>query len=190
MYKSFLIYVFVIVFFTSCVNNSSVFKKDEFTDFEKLTNKLVYDMHEEINYVLPKSNNLLYVTDFVNIKNLNVTSQLGLFLASDIKSHVTSKFHAKIKEITYSKNIKIDQSGIVGLSRELSELNDANVKKTYILVGTYALTTKQLIVYLNLVNMKNGEILKSTSSRVEMNDEILKLELAKPYNRLRPRLVL
>jgi hypothetical protein len=149
---------------------------DESTDFKKATKELVSDMHDEITLIIPRSNNLIYVSDFVNIKNLKVTSQLGLFLASEIKSHVTTHFNVKIKEIEYSKYFKIDNSGTKILSRDIDDLNGLSSKKTFILAGSYALTSRQLMMYLKLIDMKTGELLQSTSTSIPLNSEIIDLE--------------
>lgn len=50
------------------------------TDFKEPTEKLVLQMNDKLLAIGPRIiDKYLYVTDFMNIKNLNTTSELGLF---------------------------------------------------------------------------------------------------------------
>lgn len=194
--RRFFVFILFLFLFSGCVDSYKIpFIKKDFTDFKSLISDMVHELHYEMDNVLPKSKKLFYVSDFVNIKNLEVTSQLGFFLSSEVKSSITSQYNVNVREIEYLSYLKLNQNGLKTLSRDLDELGELDSIKTNILVGTYALTSKQLIVYLKLIDMKTGTILKSISNSIEINEEIIKLE-AEGLNKnnvkpkLRPHLVL
>lgn len=184
--------------FTGCINEYPEYYKAKYllstnvTDFNELAQDLVDDMDKDIISIIPKSKRVIYVSDFVNIQNLEVTSQLGFFLSSEVKSYVTSKYNLNIKEIEYTKYLKFNETGLRTLSRDYDEINKDNINKSYILAGTYAITQRQLILYLKLIDMKNGNLVRATSKSINLTDEVIKLEENNNQNRpiLRPRLVL
>lgn len=161
--------------FSGCALSSS----NNNVDFNDISKEITKDL---------KTSSILYITDFVNIASLENTSQLGFILASNTKVAIlnndtntdTNDKKAKktiIKELTIGKNIKIGKQGIKLLSRELSKLKTTKIlANSQVLVGTYAITSKQLIVYLKLINLDTDELLFSKTTSVPITDEILELE--------------
>ncbi len=195
--SKFILLIFILLNFQGCViehQNYYKFKyllSTEITDFKTPIEKLLVKMSDKLinirPYVIDKH---IYVTDFMNVKNLDLTSQLGLFLSTEVKSSVAHIYGFKIKELEYMKYFKIDESGTKLLSRDLKDISN-NFEKTYALVGTYAVTQRQLILYLKLIEMKSGNILSTTSESIEITDEIIEME--KNYKKevlLRPHVVL
>jgi len=185
------------ILFTGCVNEYNDYYKVKYvlptnvTDFSDLAEDLVDDMDSDILSIIPKSKRVIYVSDFVNIENLEVTSQLGFFLSSEVKSYVTQKYNVNIKEIEYTKYLKFNETGFRTLSRDFSEVNKNNLNKSYILAGTYAITQRQLILYLKLIDMKTGNLVRATSDSINLTEEIMHLEdKSKQRVVLRPRVVL
>jgi TolB-like protein len=200
MLRNTVLFIFIILFFTSCLKTYPDYYKfkyvqsTEITDFKAATNKLVMQMENKLLSIKPRVNSkYIYVVDFVNIRNLELTSQLGFFLSSEVKAHVSNKFDLNVKEIEYMKYFKFGVDGSKLLSRDLDEVNMNNLNQTYALVGTYAITQRQLIMYLKLIDMSNGNILKTTSHSIELTEEIMKLEEVVPNKKraaVRPRVVL
>ena len=146
------------------------------TNFSDLTEELVDRLAEDILSV--KSYAPLYITDFVNLKELENHSELGFMLSDELKTHVTQKFNIPIHEIEYAKNLKIGSNGTKLLSRRVNDIKNTKLNSnTYGLVGTYAFTQRQLILYLKLINLKNGVIIKSSTQRTTLTDEIIHFEL-------------
>lgn len=198
MIKNIILASLLTVFFTSCVNTYPDYYKFKYlrstklTDFKGETKKLLMQMEDKLLQIKPKvRNKFIYVVDFVNIKNLELTSQLGFFLSTEIKAHVSNEFDISVKELEYMKYLKFGNDGSKLLSRDLDEVNMSNVDKTFALVGTYAITQRQLIMYLKLIDMKTGNILKTTSRSTVLTEEIMKLEeVPRSTPNLRPRMVL
>ena len=152
------------------------FLSTEITDFKTPTENLLLKMNPKLLSIGPQIiDKQIYVVDFMNIKNLDLTSQLGLFLSSEVKSNVSHLYGYKIRELEYMKYFKMNETGTKLLSRDTKDILK-DFEKTYALVGTYAITQRQLILYLKLIDMKSGNILSTTSESIEITDEILQLE--------------
>lgn len=155
------------------------FQSTEVTNFHLLTKELLKDLSLTILEIKSKRKNIspLYVTDFVNIKELKNKSQLGFILSDTLKTNITQDLNWPIYQIEFTKYLKVGTKGTNLMSRDVDELKYKNIdENTYALVGTYAITQRQLILSLKLVNLKNGVILKSASKGIKLTDEIIKFE--------------
>jgi TolB-like protein len=189
-------FITILLIFTGCGITSKFpyFEGTKVTDFKTPTEKLVSGMKDKLLSISPRIlNKHIYVVDFVNVKNLDVTSQLGPSLSLEVKSHISKMFNYRIKELEYMKYFKISENGAKLSSRDLNDImNDTD--RTYALVGSYLITDQQLMMYLKLIDMKTGDILSTTSQSIAVTDEILNMErnVQKDENVVsgRPRLVL
>jgi TolB-like protein len=146
------------------------------TSFDTLTENLLEQLCPTIASI-NKSKTPLYVVDFVNLKDLQNNSELGFMLSDELKTQVTQMCNMPIYAIEYSKYLKIGPNGTKFLSRDLDELNNQKVNKnTYALVGTYAFTQRQLILYLKIIDLTSGVIIKSATEKTLITDEIIHLE--------------
>lgn len=169
----------------SLINSSSesfkfkYFQSTGTTNFNILTHNLLKDLSDTILTIKSKKRNILplYVTDFVNVKDLDNRSQLGFILSDELKTNITQDLNWPIYQIEFAKYLKVRQTGTKLLSRKISDLKYKSMDdNTYALVGTYAITQRQLLIYLKLINLKNGVILKSATKRLTLTDEIKNLE--------------
>ncbi len=146
------------------------------TNFDTLTKNLLQQLCPTISSV-NKSKTPLYVVDFVNLQDLQNNSELGFMLSDELKTQVTQVCNMPIYAIEYSKYLKIGPNGTKFLSRDLDELNNQKINRnTYALVGTYAFTQRQLILYLKLIDLNTGVIIKSATQKTLITDEIIHLE--------------
>jgi len=149
------------------------------TNFQALTHNLLMGISSTILDIKEKKRHIspLYVTDFVNLNNLNNRSQLGFILSDELKTNVTQDINWPIYQVEFSKYLRIGEAGTKLLSRDINDIKYKNMDdNTYALVGTYAITQRQLLIYLKLINLKNGVILKSSTKRLTLTDEIKNLE--------------
>ncbi|MBS9782738.1 MAG: hypothetical protein KGV43_02930 [Arcobacter sp.] len=194
--KSIFISLFISFLFTGCLieypesYKLKYLQSTKITDLKYLTKDLLIKMEAEILAVIPRVNKHVYVTDFVNLKNLELTSQLGFLLSSEVKTHIIKRYHIPIKELEYSKYIQMGKKGTKVLTRDLDDINTKEIKKTFAFVGTYSITQRQLILHLKLINMKTGNILGMSSSHTRLTDEIIKLEKKENKPIIRPHVVL
>ena len=181
LYKSIFFLSLFTLLFTSC--SSVVYKIDDIvnqpdgTNFSKLSNKLSIDICSSLksyNY-----NDELYITDFVNISSLENYSQLGFLLSSDLQVSILSNCNnnINIKELALGENIKIGHQGVKVLSRDISNLKVKTISTNgKIIIGTYTITSKKLILYIKVVDLKDGTIYYSQSTSTNITNEILALE--------------
>lgn len=170
---------FLFFFFSGCsvgsLNNVSS-TSESVTDFKFLTSKLVSSAFcEKIN-----SNTSLYVTDFVNESNLDNKSELGFLLSNELKVNILKSNCTKnvaIKTFNLGSNLKIGQNGAKILTRDLQQLKIQNIEDDkQIVVGSYVITNKQLILFLKLINLQNGDTIISSTSSSLLTSEIKDLE--------------
>ena len=177
--------ILIVAFF---LNGCSIIKENEdsfkfkylhlttTTSFDSLTADLLEQLCPTISSV-NKTKTPLYVVDFVNLKDLQNNSELGFMLSDELKTQVTQMCNMPIYAIEYSKYLKIGPNGTKFLSRDLDELNNQKINRnTYVLVGTYAFTQRQLILYLKLIDLNSGVIIKSATEKTLITDEIIHLE--------------
>jgi TolB-like protein len=133
----------------------------------------------------------IYVTDFVNIKNFKNKSQLGFLLSSELKVSLFSNCsdNLQIKELEFRDSVKLGQHGINVLSRTPKALKAKYILKNHqVLVGTYSITRKQLIIYLKLIDFDSGNTLVSSRANIKLDDEIKDLEgVLKPNPKYVPK---
>jgi TolB-like protein len=151
------------------------YQSTQTTNFSVLAQDLTEGLESELAKL--DKRNPIYVVDFVNLKNLVNSSQLGFILSEEIKTQISQKLDIPIISIEYMKYLKLGDSGSRFLARDLKEVNNTKINKnTYALVGTYAFTQRQLILYLKLIDLNNGVILKSSTRARNLTDEILDFE--------------
>ncbi|MEA3289084.1 MAG: FlgO family outer membrane protein [Campylobacterota bacterium] len=181
-----------IFFFNACTDineytDSYKFKylhSTSVTNFSNIVESALDDVSMKLLEIKSKQSHTkpLYVTDFVNLKELENHSELGFMLSDELKTLVTQKLNWPVHGIEYTKYLKIGANGTKLLSRDLDELKNKTIDKNSIaLVGTYSFTQRQLILYLKVINLKNGVILKSSTSKTELTDEIIHLEKKARY---------
>ncbi|MBI3874331.1 MAG: hypothetical protein HY307_04950 [Arcobacter sp.] len=156
----------------SQVNNT----KNDSTDFRLLTTNLLPTTF--CNKITP--NSTLYVTDFVNESNLDNQSELGFLLSNELKVNLLKNNCSKnvmIKTFDLAQNLKMGRNGAKILTRELSKLKTQSIEDDkQIVIGSYSLTNKKIILFVKLVNLKDGNTIASNSSSDELTDEIKELE--------------
>ena len=147
------------------------------TNFSKLTDSLIEDLSSRTSSLTYYSSDSLIITDFVNINSLDNKSTLGFILSNELKTSLSKKFpNLSVKELTLGRDIKIGSNGVKILSRKLKELKTNQAKNIkYILVGTYAITQKKLMLFLKLLDYTSGDIIASSSETTQITNEISNL---------------
>ena len=171
--KLFLTSILFMFVLTSC---TSVFSKktNEPDDFMYAISKMTKNTYLKVSSLTDK-NEVILVSDFVNIDNLKNNSKLGFLLSETLKNELSSK-NVLVKEVKLGKNFKFGQHGLTILSRNLKEINSDAVDERFAMVGTYSITHKRLILFIKFIDIRTGHILSSSSSSVSMNKEISNLD--------------
>jgi hypothetical protein len=180
MYKKLLLLLTVIFVFSGCLSTYYKIKDEPMqhngTNFANLIDDLSSTPRSILRYNKMVKN--LYILDFVNIDNLQNVSKLGFILSNELKATFSYKLpNSNLQELELSKNIKIGNNGSKVLTRDLKQLKNKNIpQNSQLLVGSYIITSKQLILYLKLIDLNTGNILSSTRVSTIITAEILQLE--------------
>jgi len=184
--RQFSFILITIIFFNGCFLNNFVNEYDDsyklkyyrstaVTDFTDISNDLLSQLCDTLKK-LPKSQPLT-VIDFTNIKELENYSELGFVLSEEIKTLVTQKCNWSVQQLEFMRYLKVGANGTKLLSRDFQDIKNEQLQDNgYALIGTYAFTQRQLILYLKLVDLSNGVIIKSATQRTTLTDEIISLE--------------
>jgi len=147
---------------------------DGSNDFQALLAKMVNTSYDKIKNELAKDDVIL-VSDFVNIDNLKNHSKLGFLLSETLKNELSAK-NIIIKEIELSKTFKIGESGFNVLSRNIKDVDGVIRDERFAMVGTYSITHRRLILFVKLIDIRSGHILSSSTQSVSVDKEIRKLD--------------
>jgi cytochrome c oxidase cbb3-type subunit 4 len=100
-----------------------------------------------------------------------------LVLDDSIDSEPLETRGVKIKSFELSESLRMNNSGTKILTRDTKKMKTKSIdddKK--ILVGTYIFTQKQLILFLKLINLHNGNIIATNTLSTRITNEIKDLE--------------
>jgi TolB-like protein len=156
--------------FTSCVYKDI----DGANNFQAMLRALVEKSYEKFDKNIFKDETVL-VSDFVNLDRLQNHSKLGFLLSDSLKNSLLNK-NILVREVELSNDFRIGNHGFNVLSRNVNKINNEVINENFAVVGTYSVTTKRLIVFIKLINIRTGTILSSSSASTLIDEEILDLE--------------
>lgn len=111
------------------------------------------------------------VTDFADIETLE-PNRVGLFLGEVFRGSLGESCKYSITQAEFSKYFKLNQSGLVVLSRDSSEIKNSEVgfgTKSMIssaIVGTYKYTPSVLYLFVKEINIDSGKIVKQVTREI------------------------
>ncbi len=184
--------IFLIFTFSGCsdiVNQIALKSPDNhknFTgsnDFHSLVRNLVDKSSTKLKRHI-KIDDVVLVSDFVNLDKLKNRSKLGFLLSDHLKDSVLNH-DIIVREVELGQYFQYGKHGLNVLTRKQSEINKKEVDSRFAIVGTYSITTQNLIVFIKLIDIRNGNILSSSTGRTSIDDEILELEGIKKGRQLR-----
>jgi len=176
IFKRILFSISLVFFLTSCSNSMSN-SIDSSDDFLNAITKMVDKSHKKINQYL-SSDDVILVSDFVNIDKLKNHSKLGFLLSEKLKNELSTK-NILVKEVELSKNFVIGEHGFNLLSRKSNNIHNTIENEQFAMVGTYSITDKRLILFIKLIDLRTGNILSSSHESVSISSEIHALEYVK-----------
>jgi len=176
--------IFLMIFLTSCSTHKNITGSNTYksllnglsgsNDFSSLVEELVDKSYPKLKRHI-SLNEVVLASDFVNLDKLKNRSELGFLLSDHLKDSLLSK-NIIVREIELGKDFQYGNRGFNLLTRKQEEINKKFVDVKFAFVGTYTITTKSFIVFLKLIDITNGNILSSSSSKTPIDDEILELE--------------
>jgi len=178
---------FLALFLSSCTHKNFI---NGTNDFHSLVSELVYDSAKKIKSHT-MIDDIVLVSDFVNLDELKNRSELGFLLSDILKDRLVS-LNILVREVEFGKEFEIGESGFNVLSRDQNKIVSKIVdKERFAVVGTYSITSRSLNLFIKLIDIRTGNILASSYERTDIDEEILQLERkAEPALVLRPHVVL
>lgn len=163
---------FIILSFTSCTHKNLI---NGTNDFHSLVSQLVDDSAKKIQKHT-MLDDILLVSDFVNLDKLENRSELGFLLSDILKDRLVS-LNILVREVEFGKEFELGASGFNLLTRDQSKIVSRIVKEErYAVVGTYSITSRSLNLFIKLIDIRTGHILASSYERTAIDEEILQLE--------------
>lgn len=192
MLKVVLSSVFLIIFLNACSTHKNVWGSNNYQSFVKglsgsnnfssLVEELVEKSERKLKRHVP-SDEVVLVSDFVNLDKLKNRSQLGFLLSDHLKDSLLNK-DIIVREVELGKDFQYGKHGFNLLTRKHDEINKKFVDVKLAFVGTYTITTRSFIVFLKLIDISNGNILSSSNLKTPIDEEILELEQENKQRRL------
>ncbi len=181
IFKLFFSLIFLSFFLTSCSIIKDIAYKSPSNhksmsgsnDFDSLVKSLVSDSSSTMSNIY--SEEAVLVSDFVNLHKLQNRSKLGFLLSDHLKNALLNK-GIVVKQVELGQEFQYGEKGLNLLTRQYQDIRKKSVSSKYAFVGTYTITTKNLIVFLKLIEIETGNILSSSSAKTSIDDEILELE--------------
>lgn len=168
--------LFLASFFTGCVYMNI----DGSSSFDRLLNSMVVSSYKKLKMNIERDDVIL-VSDFVNIDKLQNHSKLGFLLSETLKD-VLSNQNIIIREIELGQHFKLGEKGFNVLSRNPNDVYAQIDKERFAVVGTYSITDKRLWIFIKLIDIQTGHILSSASESTIMTSEIEKLDQVPKQN--------
>jgi len=187
-----LISIFLLIFLTSCSNsivNEIAHKSPDnhkritgSNNFDSLVSNLVEKSSSKLKRHV-SIDDVILVSDFVNLDKLKNKSKLGFLLSDHLKNALLNK-DVIVRQVELSEYFQYGKHGFNLLTREQRDIQKKSVDSKFAVVGTYTITTQNLIVFIKLIDITNGNILSSSTGKTSIDAEILDLEGIKPPSRL------
>ena len=115
----------------------------------------------------------IIVTEFVDLTSLKNNTRLGYVLSNSIKDSLINVHNATVVEAEVSSYFKLSNSGLKILSRDVDKIKSTLFNLERAVVGTYTYTDSELVIFVKLVNLKNGTIEGSYTKALPMGPSTL-----------------
>lgn len=163
---------FIVLFLSSCTHKNLI---NGTNDFHSLVSQLVDDSAKKIKQHT-MIDDIVLVSDFVNLDKLENRSELGFLLSDILKDRLVS-LNILVREVELGKEFEFGASGFNLLTRDQSKIvSKTVVEERYAVVGTYSITSRSLNLFIKLIDIRTGYILASSYERTAIDEEILQLE--------------
>lgn len=163
----------VVTFFTGCNQNTIVIPKDKAS-----TSKTYYTLNDAILSIanqLSKNNTLMLddtgtmtITSFVDLGQLNKTSQFGRVLGESLFSEMFVRGF-NVTDFRGQNAISVNGGGEFYITRNVTKLQ-SEVSNTYVLVGTYSKIDQSVIINARVLDNTTGKIVTSARAMYANDD--------------------
>ena len=107
------------------------------------------------------------VTDFVDIKSY-MPEQSGLILGEMMRGALNQVCCYKIVQAEFGKYFKLNENGLISLTRKISEVKQDDYQQPEVIVGTYAyLNSNKVVLFVRRINTSTGHVLKMATRELD-----------------------
>ncbi|MEA2049783.1 MAG: FlgO family outer membrane protein [Campylobacterota bacterium] len=176
------ILILSVLFFSACsypqFSNQFEFQT---TDYEDIVSEL---LSKASNQIFPhiKKDEVLLVSNFAESTTLKSDTKLSFVLSDMLKDQLVSKYSYTIREVELSKQFRFGKEGFKILTRDAKNINNKVIESRYAVVGTYTFTKTQMLLFLKLINIRDGHVLASSNYKTDLTQEILELNKSNKTN--------
>jgi len=106
------------------------------------------------------------VADFVDLQNLQ-PNQYGMVMGELMRGSLNNSCCYKIVQAEFAKYFKLTESGLVVLSRNVSDIKTDKYVQPECIVGTYTMMNSKMIIFVRKINTSNGLISKMVMREID-----------------------
>lgn len=178
-------------FLTSCigvVETTTLFRCKDISNSEILQTELISKM--ELQPVIDQMarelcydndankciNGPIIITDVVDIKTLK-PRRVGMLMSEMIRNSFSNVCCNKIFQGEFSKFFRLDEKGLVVLTRDSSEIKNESYPFNEAIVGTYNITKDRLYLFIRRMNVYTGQATRFTTREIAfqcIGDSVIK----------------
>ncbi len=127
------------------------------TDLSVLIQGMAVELSNGLPKFDPNSNNnygVLLVADFVNINTLK-SEPNSLVMSDMMRTYLANIPGKKVVQVEFGKDIRLSDSGVVSLTRNIDLANKQKVGANQVVVGTYLNLQNKLVINLRAIDPSN-----------------------------------
>ena len=164
---------FVSILFSGCNQNTIVIpvKYASTNTIHKTLNSAILSIANQLsknNKLSPTDSGTLTVTSFVDLKQLNKTSQFGRVLSESLFSELFIRGF-NLADFRGQNAISINATGEFYITRNITKLQ-SEVSNSYVLVGTYSKIDQNVMLNARVLDNKTGKIVTSARAMYANED--------------------
>jgi hypothetical protein len=127
------------------------------TDLSNLMQSMATELSNGLPKFDPKSSDnygVLLVADFVNVNTLK-TEQNSLVMSDMLRTYLANLPGKRVIQVEFGKDIRLSDSGVISLTRNIDLANKQKVGANQVVVGTYLDLQSKLIINLRAIDPTN-----------------------------------
>lgn len=127
------------------------------TDLSNLMQSMAAELSNGLPKYDPKSSDnygVLLVADFVNVNTLK-TEQNSLVMSDMLRTYLANLPGKRVIQVEFGKDIRLSDSGVISLTRNIDLANKQKVGANQVVVGTYLDLQSKLIINLRAIDPTN-----------------------------------
>ena len=165
------------VLFSGCAMDSGVNISDKCAisknelfgriDLRKLTQMLAADLCDPSNSVISsfRPEDAILVPDVLDIQNYK-PEKLGILLGDLLRSNINTVCKYPVRQLDLSEQIKLNDDGLVALTREAAKAAQSSVSAHTAIVVTYSMQPNKMTLVGRTLNLGTSTIVTSSTKEV------------------------